>query len=675
MRTEIYIEDYPLDLTQEISTDFVYSVDDIMDFGSKNTSYSKTITIAGSANNNKLFGFIFDLGNANFTDSLLPNVGYNFNASKSAQCKIFIDRIQIFKGVLRLLEIVNEAGRIEYQCSVFGELGGFISTLANKKIEELDFSSYNEAWTSTNITDSWDAVSGSGVYYPLIDYGAVSTNKVDFQYTAFKPALYVKEYLEKILSSSGYTWDFPLLNTDLMKRLVIPNNQTKIYTTATSTAFDADATAATYTSIQYARYTITTLGSFSTNGTNDTFTYTPLTPLNTNIYCAYAGQVNSLTSTPTTFTFSLKKNSTIIATQSVFATFTPRPFGVTLSVNNITFNTGDTLKLEISSNVIQIQQYGGALTITSTAPTQIPVSYGDTINMNDIIPKGIFQRDFFISICKMFNLYVYDDQFDEKKLIIKPYIDFYDGTAIDWTNKIDRSKPLSIKPMSEINARYYQFKYKQDNDHYAENYRKKFNEGYGDYLFDTQFDFVKDTDTTELIFANTILYQYTGTDKIYPAIYKLSNSNISEDPIDSIVRILQAKKITGRASYKIKNGGTDLVTLTAYGYGGHLDDPFTLGNDIGFGAPKEIYFDATSYPTTNLFNAYYSDYMAEVTDKNSKLLSCNVLLNTLDILNLDFSKLIYIDGSLFRLNKVTGYNPIDYQTTKVELLKVINKIF
>jgi hypothetical protein len=675
MRTEIYIEDYQLDLTQDISTDFVYSVDDIMDFGSKNTSYSKTINIAGSANNNKLFGFIFDLGNANFTDNLLPNIGYNFNASKSAQCRIFIDRIQIFKGVLRLLEIVNDNGRIEYQCSVFGELGGFISALGNKKIEELDFSTYNEAWTSTNITDSWTTVSGSGVYYPLIDYGAVSSNKVDFQFNAFKPALYVKEYLEKILSGSGYTWNFPFLDTNLMKRLVIPNNQTQIYTTATSTAFDADATAATYTSIQYARYTITTLGSFTANGTNDTFTYTPATPLNTNIYCAYAGQVNTLTSTPATITFSLKKNSTVISSQSVFATFTPRPFGVTLSVNNITFNTGDTLKLEISSNVIQIQQYGGALTITSTAPAQIPVSYGDTLNMNDLIPKGIFQRDFFISICKMFNLYVYDDQFDDKKLIIKPYIDFYDGSAIDWSNKIDRAKPLSIKPMSEINARYYQFKYKQDNDHYAENYRKKFNEGYGDYIFDTEFDFVKDTDTTEVIFANSVLYQYTGTDKIYPAIYKLSNSNISEDPIDSVIRILQAKRITGRTSWKIKNGGTDLVTLTEYGYAGHLDDPLTLGNDIAFGAPKEIYFDATSYPTTNLFNAYYSDYMAEVTDKNSKLLSCNVLLNTLDILNLDFSKLIYIDGSLFRLNKVTGYNPIDYQTTKVELLKVINKIF
>lgn len=72
-------------------------------------------------------------------------------------------------------------------------------------------------------------------------------------------------------------------------------------------------------------------------------------------------------------------------------------------------------------------------------------------------------------------MYVYDDTWDEKKILIKPYIDFYPSTsadAEDWTNKIDRAKPLSIKPMSELNARYYHYKFKEDNDFYNENYKK-----------------------------------------------------------------------------------------------------------------------------------------------------------------------------------------------------------
>jgi hypothetical protein len=674
MITEIYIENYRLDLTNEIETDFTYAIDDVNDFGSKNTSYSKTITIAGNGNNNQIFGFVFDLGNANFTDNTLPNVNYNFNASKSANCKIFIDKIQIFKGVLRLLEIVNERGRIEYQCSVFGELGGFITALGNKKIEQLDFGIADQTYNETTIANSWDSIAGSGVYYPLIDFGGASTNKIDFDFKTFKPALYVRQYMEKIIGSSGYTWDFPLLSTSLMNRLVVPNNQIQL-TTLSSTLFDADATASTYTSIQYARYTISTLGSFSTNVNNDQFTYTPVTSIITNIYCAYAGLIKSTTSVPTSVTFYLKKNATILSQTTIAVPTTNIPFGINLSVNNITFNTSDNIKLEISSNVIQIQQFGGALTITSTTPTEVPVEYGDAIVINDTIPKGIFQKDFFLSICKMFNLYVYDSIFDEKKLIIKPYVDFYDGTTLDWTNKIDRNKPMSIKPMSEINARYYQFKYKSDNDFYNDNYKKKFNEGYADNLYDTEFDFVKETDTTEIIFASSPLYQATGTDKIYPAIYKKSNANTTEDKMDCVIRILQAKKFTGKTSWQLKNGGTTLATYTAYGYGGHLDDPYSPTNDINFGAPKEIYFDATTYPTTNLFNAYYSDYMAEITDKNSKLLTCYILLNSVDILNLDFSKLIYIDGVLFRLNKVENYNPINYTTSKVELLKVINKTF
>ena len=76
-------------------------------------------------------------------------------------------------------------------------------------------------------------------------------------------------------------------------------------------------------------------------------------------------------------------------------------------------------------------------------------------------------------------------------------------------------------------------------------------------------------------------------------------------------------------------------------------------------------------PSTNIFNAYHSSYIAEITSKDSKLLTCSALLDTIDIMNLDFSKFYWIDGILFRLNKVDGFNPMEYKTTKISLLKVI----
>lgn len=679
--TEIYVEDNRLDLVDEISTEFSYAIDDIQDFGSRNTSFSKTINITGTANNNKIFGFVFDLGNANITDDTEPNVGYNFNASKVANCRIFIDKIQIFKGVLRLLEIVKDGSAIEYQCAVFGELGGFISALGNNRLEDLAtvsgggysaYSAYNEAWDTTNILDQSTSVANSHVLYGLIDIGNVSTNKIDFDFRAFRPCFKVKEMLEKIKIQSGYTWDFPYLSNSLFDRLVIPAN-TKTLSNTSTQAFYADAVLQTYNTNNYPAFTAVTLGNFVQVGS--AYKYNSSTPLACTISLTLYGDILDVyPDPPNTVTVSLRVNGSNVEEQTFPIFAEPSAYYVNFT-HSTTLNLNDTIEAYVTSSATSYDVNQGFLKVDSTTVIDVPINYGETIQMDKQLPRGIFQRDFFLSVCKMLNLYVYDDPVDEKKIIIKPYIDFYSATTEDWTNKIDRGKPMSIKPMSEINARYYQFKFKQDNDLYNENYRKKYAEGYGDRIFDTEFDFVKDTDTTEVIFSASTLYQKTGTDKIYPAIYKVGSGGV-EESMDFNIRIFQAKFITGMTGYKITdNGTTKQNNVTTYTYVGHLDDPFTPTNDINFGAPKEIFFSATSYPTTNLFNAYYSDYMSEITDKDSKLLTCNALLNTIDIYNLDFGKLIWIDGVLFRLNTIEGYNPMDYTTTKVSLLKAIEKTF
>ena len=671
--TEIYIEDFRLDLVQDISTEFTYTIDDITDFGSKNTSYSKTISITGTATNNKIFGFIFDLGNANDFDNSLPNVNYNFNASKQANCKIFIDKIQIFKGTLRILEIVIDDKTIEYQCSVFGELGGFITALGNKRLTDLDFSAYDHVYNVTNIKASWDSIAGSGYFYPLIDYGNVSTglygtSKVDFQVTAYRPALYVAEYLEKIFAGTDYSYTLDLLAGDqeLFNRLIIPHNQKSLTKTTSSFPVATRTTDLEITGTSLYRFTTVTGSGLVASSSNSVFTYVGATSINLKMIYSFSGDATS-------GVFYILKNGASVYSESFSG-------GVGVGGEfELLIVTNDAISFRFTNTApnrddppITINE--GEASFFSDSFVPVNVAYGDGLIIADVIPKGIFQRDFFLSITKMFNLYVYEDTWDDKKIMIKPYINFYpetSATALDWSNKIDRAKPLSIKPMSELNARYFHYKFKEDNDFYNENYKKKYNESYGDRIFDTEYDFSKETDSLEVIFAPSVLYQKTGTDKIYPAIYKVSDNNTKENSMDSVIRIMQAKKITGRTSYNILNSSSVLDSVTTYGYGGHLDNPFTPTNDINFGVPFEIQFNASTYPTTNVFNAYHSEYIAEITSKDSKLLTCSALLDTIDIMNLDFSKFYWIDGILFRLNKVDGFNPMEYKTTKISLLKVI----
>jgi hypothetical protein len=273
---------------------------------------------------------------------------------------------------------------------------------------------------------------------------------------------------------------------------------------------------------------------------------------------------------------------------------------------------------------------------------------------------------------------VTEDKYTEKKLMIEPYVDFYDTdrtSYLDWSDKVDRSKPIKIKPMSEINARYYQFNFKQDSDYYNETYRKKYSEGYGDRVIDNQFEFAKDTDKSEVIFSATPLVKYSGKDKYVSAILKLNNG--VEQMTEHNIRILQAKKITGVSSWVIKNSNYANLSsnLTTYGYAGHVDEPTAPQSDVNYGSPKEIFFEFDSQYglSNNLFNVYYSPYFAEITDKDSRLVTCKMKLNEQDIFNLDFGRFIYIDGTLYRLIKIVDYSEDD--VCEVQLLRVIYTLY
>lgn len=67
--------------------------------------------------------------------------------------------------------------------------------------------------------------------------------------------------------------------------------------------------------------------------------------------------------------------------------------------------------------------------------------------------------------------------------------------------------------------------------------------------------------------------------------------------------------------------------------------------------------------------------MAEITDKDSKMLSGYFKLNNADIYGLDFSRFKYVNGVYWRLNKIIDWNASEPDVCKVELLKVINTVY
>lgn len=685
MITELYIEGQKADISTTLASLLTFAIDDIKDFASRQTAFSKTVVLPGSQRNNKLFGSVFDVSIANDYDPSLDNVDINFNASVSANCILFQDFLQTFKGTIRILQINIDRGRIEYEAAITGELAKLNVALSSGLLEDLDFSAYDETYNETNIVASWNNPGGSGVYYPLIDYGTYSADKHNWDFHTFRPAMYVKEYIDKMFDAAGFRYSSNLFDTARFKSLIIPHNQKDLrsltsrviaaYKTTPQTIINTNL-GDTFDPVDWDSFQA---GSFTESGGE--FTYNDPTTINTTLTWDLRGTRKATTAG--TFTIHIQINGVDLASQTINVGPGGVPFPYTyLGSASTVLNQNDVLRIfyqydGVGTGMVVTVDSPSTWFVDSDMPIFTPVAYDQLITMNDSIPKNIRQVDFLVSIIKLFNLYVYEDKFDERLLYIEPFVDFYSEesqNAFDWTYKLARDKPISIKPMSEINAKIYNFKYASDSDYYNELYEKRYNVPYGSFIFDTEFEFVDQTTDVELIFASTPLVGYGGEDKVYPTIFKLNND--IEETVDSVIRIMQTLKVTGVTSWDIKDGVTVLTSVTDYGYAGHFDDPDNVTNDLNFGAPEELFFILVSGDlTVTQFNVYWSSYMAEITDKDSKLLTGKFYLTPADILNLDFSKYVNVDGNLYRLNKITDYNLTKPDLCSIELLKVINTLY
>lgn len=67
MQGRLFIEDYEIDLSEGLTNQITYAVDDVRNFDSKSTPFTKTVILPGTSRNNAALGNIFEITTANFT--------------------------------------------------------------------------------------------------------------------------------------------------------------------------------------------------------------------------------------------------------------------------------------------------------------------------------------------------------------------------------------------------------------------------------------------------------------------------------------------------------------------------------------------------------------------------------------------------------------------------------
>ena len=685
MRTRIQLltgENLPL--SKDIPYSLNFLIADIRETDKRSGNFSKTIEIPSSKEADIFFKYAFNIDNED---------GYNPNLKVAAS--IFIDDIEQISGFIQLMSIVNNDSNIVYQVQIKGNVTNIFQEWADQNLTVLDLSDYDHTYNKANQIASWSATVGEGYVYPMIDYGV--TNGLTFGVNDFYPAIYVKQYIDSAFALAGFTYDSTFFNTDFFKRLIIPFNSTNLKLNQTEVEdryFKAEASTDYLTPTGLPGFVtgsviipidtdiIDTLNQFNTStykftATNSgmyTFKYSIDYEITFTTSGGWDGRYNIVDVVSSTGAI-LGSSQTLYPAQSV-TTATIINSNISGQTAAVFINAGESVWLRHSSFRLSYfvieTNYIKANSTFEGSGVNTQIYDGNAFTLSNAIPANIKIKDFFKSIINMFNLYIETDKSITNHLIIEPRNDFYaNGNTIDWTDKLAIDKDITIEPMGELDAIEYRYQYKEDKDYFNAKYKASYDENYGTHRKIIENDFLKNVKLTEVIFSPTPLANIGGTDRILSQIITLNATGSISDIKACNIRILYygGVKTTANAwTYTSSVSGT--TTETTYPYSGHVDEPLNPTLDLSFGVPKEVFYLTADYTNNNLYNKYYGEYIDEISDKNSKIVSAYLNLTPFDIFTLDFRNTFFIDKYHLRLNKISDYNFVDESLTKCEFIRI-----
>jgi len=241
---EVYVEGKKLDVFQGFKFSFNYSIADIRHPEKRSTTYSKTIQCPGTQTNDEIFGQIYDFNISNGYDGTEPNIDVNFNPNKKAEASVQADGVEVMRGSIQLRKIKRKKSDYIYEVVFVGRLVDIFGVLGDKQlsgfefdettqtnIPYIDFSDLDHDYTQANQQTSWTAPYGSGYVYPMLDYGKFvgydSQGWRKYFVTDFKPALYLKDILDRIFTFAGFSYTSSFLSSAFFKRLIVPTQAAK----------------------------------------------------------------------------------------------------------------------------------------------------------------------------------------------------------------------------------------------------------------------------------------------------------------------------------------------------------------------------------------------------------------------------------------------------------------
>jgi hypothetical protein len=290
---------------------------------------------------------------------------------------------------------------------------------------------------------------------------------------------------------------------------------------------------------------------------------------------------------------------------------------------------------------------------------------GGILDINQYVPLKIKQSDYIKSIFQMYNLYADTDVDQPNKLILRHRDEYYDsGEEKDWSAKLMKDREQNLIFLPDLTSKKLKLTYKADKDSPNEVYTQMTDEIYGqlEYTFDNEY--VRDTETKELIFSPTPVVA-TTFDAYVPSLN-------GEAPKTNIRILYDGGKQSCGSWDLIEYGTTGELGITTYPMIGHFDDAITPTFDINFATCDYYYYNPSTLTANNLYNLYWRRTVNQI--NVGKMLVAYFNLNEADIQTLKLNDKIRIDNSWWNINKVIDYDANAEVPTKVELISIDTEI-
>lgn len=213
VNTEQFIGEYNVPMDGVPSAPITKQAYDIENPGKRTSDFSKTIKIPESKEANKAFEHYFEYNSELNT----------FNPNLKTDYLLIEDGATIIKGHCQLTKVTRTDGLRYYHIQARGAVADLFQSIGEALLTALDFSSLDHVWNGTNVTASWTPTLGTGYVYPMINYGP-KRGQILWNVDEFKPALFLKEYIDAIFEAAGFTYSSAFFNSTRFKSIIIPQS-------------------------------------------------------------------------------------------------------------------------------------------------------------------------------------------------------------------------------------------------------------------------------------------------------------------------------------------------------------------------------------------------------------------------------------------------------------------